>query len=201
MVSVLHVNNNRKGSQDRSNYKITKQRKTKTTTTFREQGPGQTAITSREVDCENNIMEPSHVPVVRLEQEDKSPSLASRVMSRPFLDIIEELCGDCDARGHVRQIHHRRISLTAERKINLKEFFCFSTFWGKVKKFLAHKTPVISSPASRCEHNQLLQIHSKFNHLGPIRLNVVHRRCSGFNTKLSRESVSTDMLWYAYLAM
>ena len=204
MVSILHLNNNRKVTQEGRNYKITKQRRTRTNTTFRDQSQSQPApaITSQEVDSENNILVSSQVALVTLDHdEDKPPSLAARVMSRPFLDIIEELCGDCDVRGHVRQIHQRRISLSAERKINIKQFFCFSTFWGKVKQFLAHKSLVIPSPASRCEHNQLLQIHSKFNHLGPIRLSVVHRSCSGFNTKKSKESVSTDMLWYAYLAM
>ena len=196
MVSILHVNTNRKAPQERKNCKITKQRKTKTNTTFREQSQSG-AITSEEVDCENNIPPAA----VRLDHDDQSASLASRVMSRPFLDIVEELCGDSDVRGNAKQIEQRRISLSAERKISIKQFFCFSTFWGKVKKFLAHKTPVISSPASRCEHNQLLQIHSKFNHLGPIRLGVVHRSCSGFSAKMSKESVSTDMLWYAYLAM
>ena len=200
MVSILHVNTNRKALhlQERKNCKITKQRKTKTNTTFREQSQsGAGALRSEEVDCENNIPPAA----VRLDHDDQSASLASRVMSRPFLDIVEELCGDSDVRGNAKQIEQRRISLSAERKISIKQFFCFSTFWGKVKKFLAHKTPVISSPASRCEHNQLLQIHSKFNHLGPIRLGVVHRSCSGFNTKKSKETVSTDMLWYTFLAM
>ena len=98
MVSILHVNNNRKDPQDRCDYKITKQRKTKTNTTFREPGRSLGAITSREVDCENNILEPSQVPAVKLEEDEKSSSLASRVMSRPLLDIIEELCGGCDVR-------------------------------------------------------------------------------------------------------
>ena len=201
MVSILHVNNNRKVSQEGMNYKITKQRRTKTNTTFREPSQsGAVTVTSEEVDSENNVPPPPP-PTVILDHDDQLPSLAVRVMSRPFLDIIEELCGDCDVRGGVKHIHQRRISLSAERKISIKQFFCFSTFWGKVKKFLAHKTPVISSPASRCEHNQLLQIHSKFNHLGPIRLGVVHRSCSGFSAKMSKESVSTDMLWYAFLAM
>ena len=204
MVSILHLNNNLKVPPEGQNYRITKQRKTKTNTTFREQSQSGATIKLQEVDCENNILATTHqVPPVTLDHDDKSlsPPLASQVMSRPFLDIIEEQCGDCDVRGNVKQIHQRRISLSAERKICIKQFFCFSTFWGKVKKFLAHKNPVIPSPASRCEHNQLLQIHSKFNHLGPIRLSVVHRSCSGFNTKVSKESVSTDMLWYAFLAM
>ena len=193
MVSVLHLNNNRAAPLEGKNYKITKQRKSQTNTTFREQSQ------SEEVDCENNILDRSHQ--VPLDHDDPSPSLATRVMSRPFLEIIEELCGNCDVRGNVRQIHHRRLSLSTERKINIRQFFCFSSIWGKVKQFLAHRSPVIPSAAARCEHNQLVQIHSKFPHLGPIRLSVVHRTCSGFNTKMSKESVSTDMLWYAYLAM
>ena len=205
MVSILHLNNNRKvSSQEGKNYKITKQRKTKINTTFRDQSQSRAApaIRSQEVDCENNILDRTQVvPIILDHDEDKSPSLASRVMSRPFLDIIEELCGDCDVRGRVKQIHQRRISLSAERKISIKEFFCFSTVWGKVKQFLSHKSLVIPSSTWRCEHNQLLQIHSKFHHLGPIRLSLVHRSCSGFHTKKSKESVSTDMLWYAYLAM
>ena len=198
MVSILHVNTNRKALQERKNCKISKQRKTKTNTTFREQSQsGAGAQRSEEVDCENNIPPLT----VRLDHDEEAPALSTRVMSRPFLDIIEELCGNCDLRANVKHIHQRRISLSAERKISIKQFFCFSTFWGKVKKFLAHKNPAISRPASSCEHNQLLQIHSKFNHLGPIRLGVVHRSCSGFSAKMSKESVSTDMLWYAYLAM
>ena len=58
MVSILHVNTNRKALhlQERKNCKISKQRKTKTNTTFREQSQsGAGALRSEEVDCENNI--------------------------------------------------------------------------------------------------------------------------------------------------
>ena len=171
------------------NYKITKQLKSRSNTTTRERSLTP-AVSSGEVDCENNLV-----------LGDVSSRLEN-VMSRPLLDVVDSLCGDCDTNPDRRKVHHiqqRRISLSSERKIDVKEFFSFSQVWGKVKKFLAHRALMIQP--FKCEHNQLLQIHSKFNQLGPIRLSLVHRKCSGSNTKLYKESVSTDMLWYGYLAM
>ena len=125
MVSILHVNNNRKDPQERSDYKITKQRKTKTNTTFREPGRSLGAITSREVDCENNILEPSQVPAVKLEEDDKSSSLASRVMSRPLLDIIV-MSGKFIKDGSVSVLRGRS---------TLKSFSVFPHSGAKLKSF------------------------------------------------------------------
>ena len=197
-VSDCELQEKMKTPRERYNYKITKQVR---------RGPD-ISSSSRQVDCENNIVKKFVDRHDQAASQCQSENVMSNVnvmshanvMSRPFLEVIEDLCGDCDNqpdRRNDKQI--RRISLSSERKIDIKQFFCFSRLWGKVKKFLPHKAPVIEP--FKCEHNQLFQIHSKFDHLGPIRLSLVHRSCSGSNTKLSKERVSPDTLWYAYLAM
>ena len=172
--------------RENSNFKITKQLRSSLNTTCKDGSLAQT-LSSPEVDCENNV---------------RPRKVAENVMSRSLLDVVESLCGNCDTKPDRRTVQHiqqRRISLSSARKIDLSEFFILSKVWGRVKKFLAHRTPMIQP--FKCEQNQLLQIHSKFNHLGPIRLSLVHRRCYDSKTKLYKESVSSDMLWYAYLAM
>ena len=177
--------------RETSNFKITKQLRSSSNTTCKDGSLAQT-VSSPEVDCENNVVL-GHV---------RPREVTENVMSRSLLDVVESLCGNCDTkpdRRTVKHIQQRRISLSSTRKIDLSEFFILSKVWGRVKKFLAHKTPMIQP--FKCGHNQLLQIVSKFNHLGPIRLSLVHRSCYGSKTKLYKESVSSDMLWYAYLAM
>lgn len=135
-------------------------------------------------------------------KEKSREELKPLVLTKPLLDHIDEICRgaevNCDRKAISQE--QRRKSLSKERNIGIKEFYQYSPLWREVKNFLSHKKDLF--PIQICKQNVFLQCNSKFPSLGVVRLGIVHSNCSHLTKGiLTKESASSDLLWYGFLSM
>ena len=135
-------------------------------------------------------------------KERKKEEFKPVVLTKPLLDHIDELCRgaevNCDRK--VISQEQRRKSLSKERNIGIKQFFQYSPLWREVKNFLSHKRDLF--PVQICQQSVLLQCNSKFPSLGIVRLGIVHSNCNHLTKGiLTKETASSDLLWYGFLSM
>ena len=141
----------------------------------------------------------------KLENRQQKVRPKTIVLTKPFLDYIDELCSGADSNCDRKKLNQeqRRKSLSKDRVIGLKQFFQYSPLWRDRKHFLSHKQDLLSDIVHLCQQNCLVQCHNKFPLLGIIRLGIVHCNC---NIKSShkitkKESSTTEELWYEFLSM